>query len=134
MSIAIRIKDCIDNHDKYVELLATKSDKELSKRLDLVHLQTELAERKKNTGSLELLEIWRAQIIQARIYKAENNIPDTPSDIELAIADMESQEQLTEQRQEILNETTPIKVAEAEVPYQEKDDKDPDKPEQLSLF
>ena len=24
MSIAIRIKDCIDNHDKYVEILAVK--------------------------------------------------------------------------------------------------------------
>ncbi len=102
MSISIRIKDCIDNHDKYVEILATKSDKELAKRLNLVHIQMELADKAKNTGSLELLEIWRTQIIEARIYKAENNITDVPSEIELAIADMETFTAKTEKRQEIL--------------------------------
>lgn len=132
--MAVRIKDCIDNHDKYVEILAAKSDKELGKRLDLVHMQMDLAERNKNTASMELLEIWRAQIIEARIYKAENKIPDAPSDIELAIAELEAQQEITEQRQEILNETAPTKIAEEEAPYPEKENKSPDKPEQLSLF
>lgn len=135
MSISVRIKDCIDNHDKYVEKLATKSDKELSKRLDLVHIQMELAEQKKNTGSLELLEIWRTQIIEARIYKAENNIADVPSEIELALAEMEAQEEKSEQRQEILNETRAKVIASEEAePQKEEDKNSPDKPEQLSLF
>lgn len=134
MSIAVRIKDCIDNHDKYVEQLATKSDKELSKRLNLVHIQMELADKNKNTGSLELLEIWRTQIIEARIYKAENNIADVPSEIELAIADMETFTEKTEQRQEILNETRTTVIAEEEEESQEKDKDSPDNPEQLSLF
>ena len=130
MSIAIRIKDCIDNYDKYVEILATKSDKELAKRLNLVHIQMELADKAKNTGSLELLEIWRKQIIEARIYKAENNIADVPSEIELAIADMETFTAKAEERQEILNEASSAITA-----NEEKEEKNsPDKPEQLSLF
>jgi hypothetical protein len=129
MSIAIRIKDCIDNHDKYVELLATKSDKELAKRLNLVHIQMELAHKAKNTGSLELLEIWRTQIIEARIYKAENNIADVPSEIELAIADMETFTAKAEERQEILNESAnPVEESEPKVQQSKDDDS------QLSLF
>ncbi|OFY67317.1 MAG: hypothetical protein A3H98_02360 [Bacteroidetes bacterium RIFCSPLOWO2_02_FULL_36_8] len=129
MSIAIRIKDCIDNHDKYVKILATKSDKELAKRINLVHIQMELADKAKNTGSLELLEIWRTQIIEARIYKAENNIADVPSEIELAIADIETFTAKAKERQEIVNEAhNPIKKTKVKV-YQPKADDS-----QLSLF
>ena len=74
MSISIRIKDCIDNNEKYVVIMASLPDKELAKKLSLVHIQMELAEKKRNTASLELLEIWHHQIIEARIYKAENKI------------------------------------------------------------
>ncbi|MEK6615446.1 MAG: hypothetical protein AABZ32_04950 [Bacteroidota bacterium] len=132
MSTSVRIKDCIDNHDKYVEILATKSDKELAKRLNLVHIQMELADKAKNIGSLELLEIWRTQIIEARIYKAENKIADVPSDIELAIANMETFNEKAEQRQEILNETRTTVIEEETEQPQEKEN--PNKPEQLSLF
>ncbi|MBI3502749.1 MAG: hypothetical protein HY063_13235 [Bacteroidetes bacterium] len=128
MSISVRIKDCIDNHDKYVEKLATKSDKELAKRLDLVHIQMELAHKAKNTGSLELLEIWRTQIIEARIYKAENNIADVPSEIELAIADMETFIAKAEERQEIVKEETkPVEQPASKVKQQDDDS-------QLTLF
>ena len=36
MSIAILIKDCIDKNEKYVAIMATLTDKELAKKLDLV--------------------------------------------------------------------------------------------------
>lgn len=134
MSIAIRIKDCIDNHDKYVEILATKSDKELSKRLNLVHIQMELADQTKNTGSLELLEIWRTQIIEARIYKAENNIADVPSEIELAIVDMETFTEKAEQRQEIMKEASSKPIVTEEKKSEEQEKGASDNSEQLSLF
>jgi hypothetical protein len=134
MSKEIQIKEAIDNEEANIAYLATLPDSELSEKLDVIHLQSVIAEKKRLTKSIELLEIWRAQIIQARIYKAENNIPDTPSEIDLALAEMEAQEEINEQRQEILNETPPTIVAEAEVPYPEKEDKGPDKPEQLTLF
>ena len=43
--------------------------------------------------------------------------------LELAIADMEAQEEKAEQRQEILNETKPTVVAEEEKNYPEKEKK-----------
>ncbi len=103
MSNAIRIKDCIDNHEQYVALMATLPDKELAKKLDLVHIQMQIAERTNNIGSLELLEIWRTQIIDARIHKAENNIPDAINEMEITVADIETIVSKAEERQEILN-------------------------------
>lgn len=111
MSITARIKDCIDNHEKYVAIMAALPDKELAKKLELVHIQSEIAEQTKNTASLELLEIWHHQIIEARIYKAENAIPDAPNEMELAIADIETFVSKTEERQEIIeNFQTTIKI------------------------
>lgn len=69
MNLLIRIKDCLDNHEAYIATMATMPDKELAKKLDLVHIQMEIAEQTKNTASLELLEIWHHQIIEARIFK-----------------------------------------------------------------
>ena len=47
MSIAIRIKDCIDNHERYVAMMATLPDRELAKKLELVYIQSEIAEKLK---------------------------------------------------------------------------------------
>jgi len=128
MSIAIRIKDCIDKHDKYVAIMATLPDKELAKKLDLVHIQSEIAEKTKSTGSLELLEVWQQQIIEARIYEAENQIADAPNEIELAIADIETFVVKSEQRQDVLSEMT--QPTEKPRPKVQQEDND----SQLSLF
>jgi len=129
MSIAIRIKDCIDNHEKYVALMATLPDKELAKKLELVHIQSEIAEKTKNTGSLELLEVWHHQIIEARIYKAENEIPDAPNEIELAISEIETFVTKTGERQEIMNDFSNL-VKQSRPKAQQQQDND----SQLSLF
>ena len=129
MSIAIRIKDCIDNHEEYVAIMATLPDKELAKKLELVHIQMEIAEQKKNTASLELLEIWHHQIIEARIYKATNEIPNASNEIEIAIADIETFVAKAEQRQDALTELTqPVQQSRQKVQQQLDDDS------QLSLF
>ena len=104
MSKELRLKEAIDNAEANVLFLAGLPDKELSNRLDLVHTQMELAEQKRNTDSLELLEIWRSQIIEARIYKAENEIDDAPNEIELAIADIETVVAKAEERKETIEE------------------------------
>ena len=41
-------------------------------------MQAKIAYEKKIESSPELLEIWWRQVVEARIYKAENNIPDAP--------------------------------------------------------
>ncbi|MDO8999696.1 MAG: hypothetical protein Q7W45_08025 [Bacteroidota bacterium] len=102
MSKELRLKEAIENAEANVLFLAGLPDKELSNRLDLVHIQMELAEQKRNTDSLELLEVWRSQLIEARIYKAENEIDDVPNEIELAIDDIETVVAKTEEREEII--------------------------------
>ena len=79
--------------------------------------------------SIELLEIWRCQVISTRIYKMDNNIPDAPNEIELAIADIETFVSKTEERQEILTDfSNPVKQSRPKVQQQKDNDS------QLSLF
>ena len=136
MSMAIRIKDRIDNHEKYVSILTKCSDKELAKKLELVFIQSALAEKAKNTASMELLELWYIQIVEARIYKAENNIPDEVSEMERVIAETylndaeEFQEEAKEESQEELNEFQPVKRSRRKIRRKNNDNNDG----QLSLF
>ena len=104
MNKAKQIQDCIDNHETYVITLAAMPDKKLAEKLATIHLQMAIAEQQKDTGTLELLEIWRAQTIEARTYKAENNIADAHNEIELATANIETFHAETEKRQEVLND------------------------------
>lgn len=128
MSNDPRIRLAIENWDAYVTQLATLPDKELSKKLDIINMQAVIAQEKKITSSSELLEIWWRQVVEARIYKAENNIPDAPNEIELAIADIETYVVKSEQRQDSLNEITqPVKQSHPKVQQQNNDS-------QLSLF
>lgn len=127
MSIANRIQLCIDNYQEYVEQLAAMPDKELAKKLDLVHIQMELAEQNKNEASIELLEVWRTQIIDARIYKIENSIPDATNEIELAVVDIETFVGKTEIREEAVNALTPSYRPKKQQENQNND-------EQLKLF
>ena len=86
----------------------------------------ELAEQKRDTEALELLEIWRAQTIEARTYKAENNIPDEPNEIEEAIAGIENYISEPEPQPEIKDE--PL------TPIRRKPHVTDDKSEQLTFF
>jgi len=127
MSKELRLKEAIDNAEANILFLAGLPDKELSNRLDLIHIQMELAEQKRNTDSLELLEVWRSQVIEARIYKAENEIVDAPNEIELAIADIETVVAKTEERQEIIESSqTSHKIYKPKIKEEDKN--------QISLF
>ena len=122
-----RIQLALDNWETYVTQLATMPDRELEKTLELIHLQSEIAERAKNSESLELLEIWQRQIIEARILKADNNIPDAPNEIELAIADIEITVAKAEERKEVIDE-----LAQTDKPSKSKIQEDDSN--QMSLF
>ena len=128
MNTEIRIRQANERAEEYIAYLATFSDEKLVVHLDIVHQQSVIAEKEKLTASLELLEIWREQIIQARILKAEKNIPTQPSAIELALAEMEEQEEKSEQRQEILQQAfEPVQTPRAKIQQQDDDS-------QLTLF
>ena len=127
MSQQARIQQALDNAEANIAYMATLSDNVLAEKLDTVHIQMELAEQKRNTDSLELLEIWRSQIIEGRIYKAENNIADAPNEIELAIADIETVVTKTEERTDIMNEEPTLhRIHKPKIKEEDKD--------QMSLF
>ena len=122
----VRVQLALDNWDDYVNTLTTLSDKQLAKKLDLIHIQSQLALKNNNTISSQLLEIWWKQTVEARILKAENNIPDALNEIEIAIADIETVVAKTEVRKEIIEDTfSSTKYNKTKI----KEDKD-----QLSMF
>jgi hypothetical protein len=96
----LKIKDAQENSAQWIEYLATKSEENLIRRLRINHLQYEIAAKEKKDDVCELERI----IIEARIFKAENNIPDLPNEIELAIADIETTVAKAEERKEILED------------------------------
>ena|ERR1022692_2753924 len=129
LSKAIRIQEALDNAEANINYLASLPDRALAEKLDTVHLQMKLAEEKKNTAAIELLEVWRSQIIEARIYKAENNIADAPNEIELAIAGIETVVATTEERQEIIKD-----FEEKIIPSRSKTKTQENNDNQLSMF
>lgn len=128
MSNDPRIRLALENWDSYVAQLATMPDKKLVEKLEVINMQAVIAQEKNITSSSELLEIWWRQVVDARTYKAENNIPDAPNEIELAIADIETFISKTEERQEIMNDfANPVKQSRPKVQHKDNDS-------QLSLF
>ena len=129
MSNDPRIRQAIENWDAYVALMATMPDKKLVEKLDIINMQAVIAEKKKMVSSSELLEIWWRQVVEARIYKAENNIPDAPNEIELAIADIETYVAKPEEPQETMNDfSNPVKQSRSKAQNQQENDN------QFSLF
>jgi hypothetical protein len=104
MSKAARIQHDKENAEANIELMATWPHKKLAERLELVNIQSEMAEKKKNKEAFDLLEVWRSQLIEARILKYENNIPDALDEIQEAIADIETVKARQEERKEIIEE------------------------------
>ncbi len=124
---SMRLQLAIDNAEENILFLAGLPDKELSKRIDDIHIQSDLAIQHKNFDSLDLLKVWRSQLIEARIYKTENNIADAPNEIELAIADIETVVVKVEERKDVLeNEPLYQKVHKPKIKE--------DNSDQMSLF
>ena len=112
--------------------MATWSQRQLAERLELIHIQSQLAEEKKDTAALQLLEVWRSQLIAARLYKAEHHVPDTLSEIKQAIAEIEVTQTHAEERHQMLHEAT----EEIEPPRPSRKPQVPSQPaeNQLGLF
>jgi hypothetical protein len=102
MSKAAQLKEAMEQAEANVQLMAKWSQRDLAERLELIHTQLQLAEQKKDIAAFELLEVWRRQLIAARIFKDENKVSDELSEIQQAIADIEVMAEQTEQRQEAL--------------------------------
>ena len=127
-----RIQAALQNSDAYISILATLPDKKLAEKLDVIHLQSKTAVEKRADATVELLEIRRSQVIDARTFKAENNIPDAPDELAMMMEEIEHVEVKSNRRTRILEKSEDSKIFEPEM----NDDTGPehDSGEQLSLF
>ncbi len=97
-----KIQEAIANTTEWIAHLASKSDKDLERRLGINQLQFAEAYKNKQHDVCELLELMRRIIIEARIYKDEHTITDTPNEIELAIAENNRAAKQYEERYKII--------------------------------
>ncbi len=100
----LKIQEAIENANSWIETLAKKTDNDLERRLGINELLYKEAFKNKQADVCELMEIMGRIIIEARIYKAENNIPSEPSEMELAIAEANLNYVKAEERQEVIEE------------------------------
>lgn len=135
----IRIKEAQEKFSEWVEYLATRTEDDLVKRLEINHQQYAIAEKQKQDDTCRLLNIMERIIIEARIYKAEHNIADIPSEIETALEEMEMLEEKAEERIQVLKkqkekeqDVSPSPTMSVEIDEPVKDNRPTD--EQLSLF
>ncbi|MBA3664054.1 MAG: hypothetical protein H0W61_07590 [Bacteroidetes bacterium] len=98
----LKIREATENAKHWIEVLATKSDSELERRLGINELLYQHAFKNKQADVCELMELMRRIIIEARIYKEENNIATVPNEMELAIAESNRSYVKAEERQEIM--------------------------------
>lgn len=100
----LKIQEAIENANSWIEVLAKKTDNDLERRLGINELLYHEAFKNKQADVCELMEIMGRIIVEARIHKAENNIPSEPSDMELAIAEANRNYVKAEERQEVIEE------------------------------
>ncbi|MGP8214990.1 MAG: hypothetical protein ACLQQ4_05455 [Bacteroidia bacterium] len=112
--IEIQIKQALENSEEWIKFYATESEKKLIKRLRINRLQYAIAEKDNDERTGELLNIMERIIIEARIYKDENNIPDTPSEIELALAESEMMLEKEGERNETLRPMKQVQARQAQ--------------------
>ena len=133
-----KIQEAIANTNQWIASLATKSDKDLERRLGINQLLFTEAYKNKQHDVCELLELMRRIIIEARIYKDENLIADVHNEIELAIAENKREaKQYAERHQVIESKPTISDHEEEDIPSSFKVHKDRIKEEddnQMSLF
>jgi hypothetical protein len=96
------IKHAIEHQDELIKMFAKEPDKKLSDRLTIMHLQYVICERDNDVITGEFFEIMRRIIIEARLYKMYNNIPDELSEIEQEIAEMDAAQKKLEKREKLL--------------------------------
>ena len=65
----VRLADALHNEPQYIAQLMQMPDSILTKKLNTIRQQMEMAYQKQLTTALETLSIWERQIIEARYLK-----------------------------------------------------------------
>ncbi len=65
----IKLDEAINNAEQFIKQLEKMDDKKLSKHLDIIRLQQQMAFEQNNHSAIELLYEYEKQIIKARVNK-----------------------------------------------------------------
>ena len=109
-----QISHALENLEELIKVFAAEPEKKLAGRLHIIHLQSVICEESKDELTSEFFEIMRRIIIEARLYKWDNNIPDELDEMEQALADMELAQEKHEHRKKVLDKLSKPKVNEPE--------------------
>ncbi len=97
-----KITHALANQEELITMFAAEPEKKLADRLHIIHLQSVICENEKDEETAEFLSIMRRIIIEARLYKWENNIADELDEIELSITNAELLQEKQEHRKKLL--------------------------------
>jgi hypothetical protein len=129
-----QISHALENQEELIKLFAAEPDKKLADRLNIMHLQYVICEKDNDVLTGEFLEIMRRIVIEARLYKWENNIADELNEIELSITNTQLLQEKQEHRKELLTKLKkPVSNSEPEI-EEPKTEPKKDNSVQLGLF
>jgi hypothetical protein len=115
-----QISHALANQEELIRMFAAEPEEKLADRLQVIYLQSVVCEKDRDIPTGEFLEIMRRIIIEARLYKWDNNIPDELDEMSQALAAMELAQEKYEHRKKILDKLSkPIIVPEPEQPKEE---------------
>ena len=97
-----QITHALANQEELIRMFAAEPEKKLADRLHIIHLQSVICENEKDEETAEFLSIMRRIIIEARLYKWDNNIADELNEIELSITNTELLQEKQEHRKKLL--------------------------------
>jgi hypothetical protein len=116
----------------WYKVFAAETEKKLAGRLNIIHLQSIICQNEKDEETAEFLSIMRRIIIEARLYKWDNNIADELGEIKLSVATTELLHEKHEHRKKVLEKLSkPIVSYE---PQETKPEPQTDNSVQLGLF
>jgi hypothetical protein len=130
--IEAQIKHALENQDELIKMFAAEPEGKLADRLNIIHLQYVICEKENDLITGEFLEIMRRIIIEARLYKWDNNIADEFNEMQQELTEMKLAEERLEHRKKTLAELSkPIIPSE---PEETKPEIKTDNNVQLGLF
>ena len=97
-----QISHALENQEELIKVFAAEPEKKLMDRLHIIHLQSIICQNEKDEETAEFLSIMRRIIIEARLYKWDNNIADELNEIELSITNTELLQEKQEHRKILL--------------------------------
>jgi hypothetical protein len=105
-----QISHALENQEELIKVFAAEPEKKLAGRLHIIHLQSIICENEKDEETAEFLSIMRRIIIEARLYKWDNNIPD---EVDETLVEIELAQEKHEHRKKLL-----AKLKKAIVPHE----------------